>query len=45
MMEASPAPTLEVTEAQFLFELLIVTFYDPTMFGDTHQVVPLGCGW
>ena len=44
MMEAAPAPALEVAEAEFLFELLIVAFHDPTMLGDANQVVPPGCG-
>ena len=43
MMEASPAPALEMAEAQFLFEFLVVAFHDPTMLGDANQIVPLGC--
>src|ERR1700689_882482 len=41
MMEASPAAAFEVAESEFLFELLIVAFYDPTLLGDPHQLFQL----
>ena len=43
MMKASPAAASKVAEAEFLFEFLVVAFHDPTMLGDTNQIVALGC--
>ena len=39
MMEASPAPAFEVAQAEFLVEFFIIAFHDPTMLGDSNQVV------
>ncbi len=37
MMESSPAAAFIMPQAQFLLQFLVVSLYDPTMFGQPHQ--------
>src|ERR1700689_5557244 len=37
MMKASPAASFEVAQAKFLFQLFIIAFDDPAMFGLSDQ--------
>lgn len=42
MMEAAPAPPLEVAEPDLLLELTIITFDAPPSLGSGHQFRPRG---
>ncbi len=44
MMEPSPVTAFEMTEAQLLFQFLIVAFDDPALFGHLDQSFELGAG-
>ena len=37
MMKTSPAASFVVTQAEFLFQFLVIAFDDPAMFGQVHQ--------
>src|SRR3954463_16403982 len=39
MMEAAPAAPLVVSQAQFLFQLLIIAFDPPAQFGQIDQAI------
>src|SRR3954469_8494711 len=39
MMEAAPAPSFVVPEAQFLFQLLIIALDPPAQFGQIDQAI------
>ena len=41
VMKAAPSAAFEVAEPQFLFELLVVAFDDPSLFRQGHQVTQL----
>ncbi len=36
-MEAAPAASFVVAQAEFLFQFLVIAFDDPAMFGQVHQ--------
>jgi hypothetical protein len=38
MVEAAPAASFEVAQAQFLFQFLIIAFDDPALFRQSDQV-------
>jgi hypothetical protein len=37
MMKTPPSPSFVVTQAEFLFQFLIVPLDDPAMFGHVHE--------
>ena len=39
MMKAAPAPSLKMTQPQFLLQLFVVALDDPTLLGQADQVV------
>jgi hypothetical protein len=39
MVEAAPTSSLEVAEANFLFELVVVAFNAPTQLGDVNELI------
>ncbi len=43
MMKSAPASPFVRTQAQFLFQFLIVTFDNPTVFGDSYPILQLRC--
>ncbi len=42
MVEAAPAASFKVAQAQFLFQLLIIALDDPTLFAQGDQVAQPG---
>jgi hypothetical protein len=44
MVEPSPVTAFEMTEAQLLFQFLIIAFHDPALFRHLDQSFELGAG-
>jgi hypothetical protein len=44
MVEPAPASTFIVAKSQFLLQFLVVSFDDPAMFGQAHQIGKRGVG-
>src|SRR5215475_15034083 len=45
VMETAPAAALEMIEAQFLFEFLIIALNAPAQLGEAHEVGEGCCHW
>jgi hypothetical protein len=42
MMESSPTTALIVTQAEFLFQFLVIPFDNPALFGNRHKILQPG---
>ena len=45
MMKPPPAASFKVSQAEFLFQFLVIAFDNPAVFGEINQFTERGIGW
>jgi hypothetical protein len=42
MVEAAPTPPLKMSQAELLFQLLVIALDNPALLGQSHEIVEFG---